>query len=64
MVCVVSWPSCCASLFINAEFIMFSGNHSYQGCFLCQFKREEFPLWCKGQEGGKRFFLISEALDS
>lgn len=60
MVCVVSWPSCCASLFINAEFIMFSVNHSYQGCCLCQFK----TLWCKGQEGGKRFLLIPEVLDS
>lgn len=43
---------------------MFSVNHLYEGCFLCQFKREEFPVWCKGEEGGKRFPLIPEALDS
>lgn len=55
--------SCCASLCINAEF-MFGVNHSYEGCFLCQLKREEFAVWCKVKEGGKRFSLIPEALDS
>lgn len=54
---------CVVYLCINAEF-MFCVNHSNEDCFLCQFKREEFPVWCKGEEGGQSFSLVPEALDS